>query len=73
MDHARVRHFNNLFQGYPGADTHSSGEDSHGRVVPLAPIRFTRGYDIDDIFGRLFPSVQRRVEHPGNALPHERV
>jgi phospholipase C len=41
------RSFDNLFQGYPGADTHASGEDSHGQVVPLRPISFTAGYDID--------------------------
>ncbi|HEY6326688.1 MAG TPA: alkaline phosphatase family protein [Candidatus Cybelea sp.] len=41
------RSFDNLFQGYPGADTRSSGEDSHGRIIPLRPISFAAGYDID--------------------------
>jgi hypothetical protein len=41
------RSFDNRFQGYPGADTRSSGEDSEGRITPLRPISFTAGYDID--------------------------
>jgi phospholipase C len=41
------RSFDNLFQGYPGADTSPTGQDSHGRTIRLAPISFTAGYDID--------------------------
>ena len=41
------RSFDNLFQGFPGADTVSSGKTSNGRTVPLQPISFTAGYDID--------------------------
>lgn len=41
------RSFDNLFQGYPGSDTSSSGKDSHGHTISLAPISFTAGYDID--------------------------
>ena len=31
------RSFNNMFEGYPGAYTVSSGKDSHGKAVPLRP------------------------------------
>ena len=41
------RSFDNLFQGFPGADTSPTGKDSHGNTIPLAPISFTRGYDIE--------------------------
>ena len=41
------RSFDDLFQGFPGADTSSTGRDSSGRAVTLAPISFTAGYDID--------------------------
>jgi phospholipase C len=27
------RSFDNLFQGYPGSDTSSSGKDSHGHTI----------------------------------------
>jgi len=67
------RSFDNLFQGYPGADTRSSGEDSQGRVVPLAPIAFTRGLRHLSHVELLFPSLQRYVEASGDALPHEWV
>lgn len=41
------RSFDDLFQGYPGADTSAAGRDSNGRTVRLAPISFTAGYDIE--------------------------
>ncbi len=41
------RSFDDLFQGFPGADTSPTGTDSHGQVIPLAPISFTAGYDIE--------------------------
>jgi phospholipase C len=41
------RSFDNLFQGYPGADTSPTGKDSHGHTIRLAPISFTAGYDIE--------------------------
>jgi phospholipase C len=40
------RSFDNLFQGYPGADTSSTGQDSFGHTIALRPIPFTSGYDI---------------------------
>ena len=45
------RSFDNVFQGYPGADTQSFGYDSVGNVVPLQPVPLEATYDIDhDIY-----------------------
>jgi phospholipase C len=41
------RSFDNLFQGYPGADTVSSGLNSSGATVPLQPTSLAAPYDID--------------------------
>jgi phospholipase C len=41
------RGFNNLFQGYPGADTVPSGLNSKGQTIPLTPISLAASYDID--------------------------
>jgi phospholipase C len=40
------RSFDNLFQGYPGADTASAGMNSHGASVPLRAVPFEAAYDI---------------------------
>src|SRR6185437_81941 len=32
------RSFDNLFQGYPGADTVAQGMNSHGQTIPLQPV-----------------------------------
>jgi phospholipase C len=40
------RSFDNLFAGYPGADTVSFGKTSTGQTVPLAPISMAAPYDI---------------------------
>jgi phospholipase C len=48
------RSFDNLFQGYPGADTVSSGKDSHGDTLELKPIslanKYEVGHDAQDMF-----------------------
>jgi phospholipase C len=41
------RSFDNLFHNYPGADTVSSGKDSHGQTVALQPVDLSAHYDID--------------------------
>jgi phospholipase C len=48
------RSFDNLFQGYPGADTVSSGLNSKGKVIALQPIALEAGYDIDHTAGAFF-------------------
>jgi phospholipase C len=40
------RSFDNLFQGYPGADTSPTGKDSHGNTITLQSTPFEAGYDI---------------------------
>jgi phospholipase C len=41
------RSFDNLFQGYPGADTVAQGKDSKGKTVPLKPVSLADQYVID--------------------------
>ena len=41
------RSFDNLFQGYPGANTVSSGLDSKGRTIKLKPVSLATEYIID--------------------------
>jgi phospholipase C len=41
------RSFDDLFQGYPGANTVSSGLNSQGQTVPLQPISLATQYDMD--------------------------
>jgi phospholipase C len=41
------RSFDDLFQGYPGADTASSGVNSQGQTIQLQPEGFEAAYDID--------------------------
>jgi phospholipase C len=40
------RSFDNLFYGYPGANTATSGTTSSGAVVPLTPVSLAAPYDI---------------------------
>jgi phospholipase C len=41
------RSFDNLFQGFPGADTVPSGKNWSGQTIQLTPISMTVPYDID--------------------------
>ena len=41
------RSFDNLFQGYPGADTVSQGMNSHGQTITLQPVSLGKRYQID--------------------------
>lgn len=41
------RSFDDLFQGYPGADTVSSGKNSKGQTIKLQPVPLSHQYDID--------------------------
>jgi phospholipase C len=44
------RSFDNLFQGYPGADTVSSGKNSSGQTIVLKPEGLEQQYIIDHSF-----------------------
>jgi phospholipase C len=41
------RSFDNLFQGYPGADTQDYGYDEQGQKIKLRPVSLTAKYSID--------------------------
>ena len=41
------RSFDNLFQGYPGADTQAFGYNSKGQQIALQPVPLEAQYDID--------------------------
>ncbi len=44
------RSFDNLFQGFPGADTQSWGKDSYGDTIQLQPVPLEADYDINHLF-----------------------
>jgi phospholipase C len=50
------RTFDNLFHGYPGADTVDYGAISSGVEVPLQPVSFAVHYDINHGSGSFFKS-----------------
>lgn len=41
------RSFDDVFEGYPGANTVSSGKNSHGQTIPLQAISLQTTYEID--------------------------
>jgi phospholipase C len=59
------RSFNNLFQGYPGAYTVSSGKDSKGRVIKLTPLSLAFKYDIDHSAKAMFAACNGAGSLPG--------
>jgi len=42
------RSFDNLFNGYPGADTATHAMVGNGEIVPLQPVSLAAGYDLDN-------------------------
>lgn len=59
------RSFDDLFQGYPGADTSSTGEISTGQTINLVPIRLTVRYDIATSAGTMFTACNGTGKIPG--------
>jgi phospholipase C len=59
------RSFDNLFQGYPGADTVSSGKDSYGNTIELAPASLNAYYVIDHSATAMFAACNGRGTLPG--------
>lgn len=59
------RSFDNLFQGYPGANTVSSGKISNGRTVRLEPVSLRARYDIDHSAGAMFEACDGMGKLPG--------
>jgi phospholipase C len=48
------RSFDNLFHGYPGADTVSQGKNSEGQTIKLQPIPLEESYEIDHSANGMF-------------------
>jgi phospholipase C len=59
------RSFDNLFQGYPGADTVSSGKDSGGRSVQLQAASLNAYYVLDHSSTAMFLDCNAKGKVPG--------
>lgn len=59
------RSFDNLFQGYPGADTVSQGKNSAGRTIKLKPVSLATQYVIDHSAAAMFAACNGRASLPG--------
>ncbi len=59
------RSFDNLFQGYPGADTVSVGKMSDGKTIKLAPVSLAKKYDVDHSTTAMFAACDGTGKLPG--------
>ncbi|MGA7355295.1 MAG: alkaline phosphatase family protein [Candidatus Cybelea sp.] len=59
------RSFNNLFYGYPGAYTVSSGKNAKGQTIELKPIGLADKYDIDHSARAMFEACDGTGKLPG--------
>ena len=59
------RSFDDLFKGYPGADTVSSGQNSRGQTVELQPISLRTQYEIDHSAFAMFDACDGTGKLPG--------
>ncbi len=59
------RSFDDMFQGYPGADTVSSGKDSKGGRIELQPISLKKQYEIDHSAFAMFKACDGTGKLPG--------
>jgi phospholipase C len=59
------RSFDAIFEGYPGADTVSSGKNSHGQTIALQPVSLERVYEIDHGAGDMFAACDGAGTLPG--------
>jgi len=59
------RSFDNLFQGYPGADTVPRGKNSKGEYVTLLPVSLATQYDIDHSATAMFAACNGTGKLPG--------
>ncbi|MGA8574907.1 MAG: alkaline phosphatase family protein [Candidatus Cybelea sp.] len=59
------RSFDNLFQGYPGADTVSSGKNSQGQRIALQRVLLSRQYEIDHSAQAMFAACDGTGKLPG--------
>jgi phospholipase C len=59
------RSFDNLFQGYPGADTVSSGKSSTGERIPLVEVSLKTAYTLDHSANAMFTDCRGTGALPG--------
>jgi phospholipase C len=59
------RSFDNLFHGYPGADTKNSGKNSKGQTIKLQPISLAAAYSIDHTSPAYFAACDGQGSIPG--------
>ncbi|MBV8725486.1 MAG: hypothetical protein JO350_09155 [Candidatus Eremiobacteraeota bacterium] len=59
------RSFDNLFAGYPGADTAATGRISNGKSIPLQPVSLADTYDIDHSAQAMFTACRGKGKLPG--------
>ncbi len=59
------RSFDNLFQGYPGANTVATGKSSTGKSVALRPVSLKTQYDIDHSAAAMFAACDGAGNIPG--------
>jgi phospholipase C len=59
------RSFDNMFEGYPGADTVSSGKDSRGHTIALQPESLSQQYIIDHSAEAMFAACDGTGKLPG--------
>jgi phospholipase C len=59
------RSFNDMFEGYPGADTTATGEDSSGEKIPLRPISLKKQYDMDHSAHAMYEDCNGTGRLPG--------
>jgi phospholipase C len=59
------RSFDNMFQGYPGADTVSTGKNSKGQTITLQPSGLGSDYEIDHSARAMFSACNGTGKLPG--------
>jgi phospholipase C len=59
------RSFNNLFQGYPGAKTVSTGKNSYGQTITLQPITLETVFEVDHSAQAMFAACNGTGTLPG--------
>jgi phospholipase C len=59
------RSFDNLFQGYPGADTVPSGKNSSGQTITLQPVSLATQYVIDHTLSDMIAACHGTGKLPG--------
>jgi phospholipase C len=59
------RSFDDLFQGYPGADTVSSGKNSKGKTIALTSTSLASEYEIDHSAQSMFAACNGTGKLPG--------